>query len=141
MVLIPRAGGGAIMKCRTAIYNSGRRASPRGYAGCSIPEDSPRVETRHRAVRRLLAANPELITGRTACGMCGVSLKMLCRWIDAGLWPLPRIVRHESFFYKRAHVQCWIITGVWPGDPQFRERPECWLSGATDKSHTQGSMS
>src|SRR5262249_61150859 len=96
---------GATMKCGTAVRNPDPKAFRQRLVNCSSVDWSSRVESRRRAVRRILANHPELITAGCACQMCRGNLKMLCWWIDSGLWAFPRFVRHQAFFYERADGQ------------------------------------
>jgi hypothetical protein len=111
------------MRGITAVRNPGRRALQRRLLRCREVDESSRVDTRPKAIRRVLANHPELITAGCASRMCRVGPIMVGRWIDSGLWALPRLVRHHVYFYRRADVECWIRTGGWPGDSLFRAQP------------------
>ena len=96
----------------------------RALAGSSVLWRSPGRRTnirRQGAIRRVLAMHPELITARSACRLCRVDVKMVCRWIDGGLWPFPSRVCRSEFLFERAAVERWIVTGEWPQDCVFRD--------------------
>src|SRR5262249_26701190 len=114
---------GATMKCGTAVRNPDPKAFRQRLVNSPSVDGSSRVESRRRAVRRILANHPELITAGCVCQLCRVNFKMLCWWIDSGLWAFPRFVRLQVFFYERAAVQRWIRTGEWPSNSLFRDRP------------------
>jgi hypothetical protein len=75
-----------------------------------------------RPIGRAPADQPGLITNRAAARLCHVSPRMIDRWIDTGLWPLPLSNCREVLLFKKADVECWLGTGAWSGHFHFHDR-------------------
>lgn len=96
MRLVLHAGEAASMSSRARLRRWGGAGVRRQIAILLAVQRPVRGHSRPALTRRLLADHPMWISAAKACRMCRVSRKMMCRWIDAGLWPLPPLFASAS---------------------------------------------